>query len=201
MSFNQLAAYFFKKNFFHRPQNERHCVSCRHVATCLRDMSRKHVSYVTSEERHFVGLRRHYFGLKKCRGISSLSQMRARRFELTTSIAPCNRLTNVQFSHLCIATTMCDDHSGASQRVRTDSESNLRTWLRRVTCLPATLIVPYEFRLYGFSVADITAFTTLPQNVGDKTAVAAKLAKRTCLGDMSATFRRHMQLRLKKSME
>ena len=64
-----------------------------------------------------------------------------------------------------------------------------------MTYLPATLIVPYQFRLYGFCVADITAFTTLSKNVGDKTAVAAKLAKRTCLGDMSATFRRHMQLR------
>ena len=46
-----------------------------------------------------------------------------------------------------------------------------------------------------FAVADIAAFMTLSKNVGDKTALAAKLAKRTCLGDMYATFWRHMQLR------
>ncbi len=101
-------------------------------------------------------------------------------------------------SHLYIATAMCKDCNDASQLVLTGAESNLRIQLIRLVSWPATLIVPYEFLTYGFSVADITAFTTLSKNVGDKTAVAAKLAKRTCLGDMSATFWRHMQLRRKE---
>ncbi len=90
---------------------------------------------------------------------------------------------------------MCEDCDSASHLVRTGTESNLRTEVMLVLCQPATLIASYEFRTYGFSVADITGFTTLSKNVGDKTAVAAKLAKRTCLGYMSATFQQHMQLR------
>ena len=127
-----LAAYFFKRNFFQRPQNKRHCVSCRHVVTCLEDMSRKHV---TSEGSHFFVLSRHYFGLKEYLGTSSLSQRWARRCRLTTSIEPCNSLTNVSFSHLCIATSICGDCTGASQRVRTDPESNLRTSFRKAGVL------------------------------------------------------------------
>ena len=101
----------------------------------------------------------------------------------------------MSFSHLCIATAMCDDCIDASQPVRTGRESNLRIRLQRAVYLPATLSALYVFCMYRFCVADIEPFTTLSKNVRDKTAVAAKLAKRTCLGDMSATFWRHMQLR------
>ncbi len=131
-----LAAYVFKRNFFQRPQNERHCVSCRHVATCLQDMSRKHLSFVTSEGRHFLMLTRHFFVLKKCLPCSTLSQRGSRRCGVSPSIEPWISLRNVSFLQFCMAIAMCEDCNGAtavcedcdtaSQLIRTGTESNLR---------------------------------------------------------------------------
>ncbi len=80
-----LAAYVFKRNFFQRPQKERHCVSCRHVATCLQDMLQKDVSIVTSEESHFAGLSRHFLISNECLRFISLSRLCAHEFGLLTS--------------------------------------------------------------------------------------------------------------------
>ncbi len=77
-----LAAYVFKRSFFQRPQNERHYMSCRHVTTCLQDMSQKDVSFVTSGEIHFFVLTQHFFGMKECLCTSGLSQWIALRFGL-----------------------------------------------------------------------------------------------------------------------
>jgi hypothetical protein len=137
-----LAAYVFKRNFFQGPQNKRHCVSCRHVATCLQDMLQKHLSFVTSEEMHFLVRSRHFFVLKECLRSSNLSQHSERIYGLSTRITPCTSLTSMSFSHLCIDTAMYDDCIDASQPVRTGRESNLRIRLRRAVYLPATLIAP-----------------------------------------------------------
>ncbi len=105
------------------------------------------------------------------------------------------RHTYMSFSYMCIGTAMCEDCDDAFQLVLTGTGSNLRILLTRSVYLPATLFVTDEFLTCRFCVDNMTAFMKLSKNVGYKTAVVAKLAKRTCLGEMSATFRRHMQLR------
>ncbi len=121
-----LAAYFFKRNFFQRPQNERHYMSWRHVATCLQDMSRNYPSFVASKEGHFFVLSQHFFGLKECRcagtshsghHVDSCSQRASNRVHTSYEI---------HFAHVRIITSMCNDCNRGLQVVRTGPESNLR---------------------------------------------------------------------------